>query len=45
MGSNACCQTTRLLEVAKATMTGPVIIIFFAQKYFIQGVSLTGMKE
>ena len=30
---------------ASAVMTLPVVVIFFfAQRYFIQGVTLTGMK-
>ena len=34
-----------LTMAAALLMTLPVIIIFFfAQKYFIQGVTLTGMK-
>ena len=34
-----------MLMAASLLMTLPVIIIFFfAQKYFIQGVTLTGMK-
>jgi len=37
--------TTSMLMAASLLMITPVIIIFFfAQKYFIQGVTLTGMK-
>jgi multiple sugar transport system permease protein len=34
-----------MMMAGSLLMTAPVIIIFFfAQKYFIQGVTLTGMK-
>ena len=37
--------TTSMLMAGSLLMITPVIIIFFfAQKYFIQGVTLTGMK-
>ena len=34
-----------MLMAASALMTLPVVVMFFlAQRYFIQGVTLTGMK-
>jgi ABC-type glycerol-3-phosphate transport system permease component len=37
-------QTSMLLTAATITVIPVLVIFFFAQKYFIQGITMTGLK-